>query len=677
MNTVTRLKLGSRTAIALLSLSMGAMAGDADQELNALADMSLEDLMKVQVPTVYGASKHEQKVTEAPSDVTVVTAEEIQRRGARTLGEALDGVRGLYVTSDRTYSYLGVRGFNRPGDFNSRTLVLVDGQRINDNIYNSGFIGTEFPVDVDLIERVEVIRGPGSALYGNNAFFGVINLVTKRGRDLKAAEASVEAGSFDSYRGRATYGNQFKNEVEILLSGSIYDSGGRDRLYYPEYDSPATNDGFAERADGDSYKNGFAKLSYKDFTLEGSFHNREKHIPTGAFGTVFNDPTTKAVDERGFVRLKFDREFGDDWAVVAAIAYDHYRYLGDYFSDYGPELGPPDLQINRDVGIGRWWETEFQVRKTFNERLSLMSGFEYRQDITQRQENFNIPSDESFIDYSAQNYNWGVFTQGELNILTNLTLTAGVRYDRYDTFGGTVNPRAGLIGKPFKDTVIKAMYGTAFRGPNAFELYYHDAGTAKANPDLDAETIRTYELAVDQYFGPRLRASVSGFFYQTENLINQVTDPADGLIVFENLDKSEAIGVEMELESNWENGLSARASFTLQDATDSVTGNRLDNSPRHLAKLYLSVPLAPKRLYLTPSLRYLGSRETLAGNRVDSYWLADLNLLATDYPKGWDFSVGVYNLAGTRHYHLGGTEHMQDMLEMDGTSFRVKVTRRF
>ena len=662
-------------AIALVSLR--GSTGDADPGLSALADMSLEDLMKVQVPTVYAASKHEQKVTEAPSDVTIVTAEEIRKRGSRTLGEILDNVRGLYVTSDRNYSYLGVRGFNRPGDYNSRTLVLVDGHRVNDNLYNSGFIGSEFPVDIDLIERVEVIRGPGSALYGNNAFFGVINLVTRKPKDMKGAEASFEAGSFDTYRGRVTYGNQFQNGVGLLLSGSILDSAGRKSLYYPEYDALGENSGFANKADADRFQNGFATLTYSDFSLEGGLHHREKHIPTGAFSTVFNDPNTKAMDERGFVRLKFDRDLGDDWNVMAAVAYDHYHYVGDYYTEYGPLGGPSDVQDNKDIGIGRWWENELQVRKILFEKLSLMGGFEFRQDITQRQENFNEPSGESFINRSAQNYNWGVFGQAEYTVITNITATAGVRYDRYDTFGDTVNPRAGLVTRPFKDTVLKAMYGTAFRGPNAFELYYQDAVTAKSNPDLKPETIHTYELTLDHYFGPRLRASVSGFYYQTDDLINQVTDPADGLIVFENVDQAEAAGVETELEANWESGLSARASLTVQEAKDSVTKMRLNNSPSHLAKLYLSVPLYPKKIFLTPSARYLGSRETLLQNTIGGFWLTDVTLLAMDYPKGWDLSVGVYNLTGERYFHLGGTEHIQDQLEMDGTSFRVKVTHRF
>ena len=127
-----------------------------------LSNLSLEELADLPIDSVYGASSYNQKVTEAPSSITIVTSDEIQRYGYRTLADILRSVRGFYVTYDRNYSFLGVRGFSRPGDYNARVLLLVDGHRLNDNIFGAALIGTEFPLDVDLIERVEIIRGPSS-----------------------------------------------------------------------------------------------------------------------------------------------------------------------------------------------------------------------------------------------------------------------------------------------------------------------------------------------------------------------------------------------------------------------------------------------------------------------------------------------------------------------------------
>ena len=263
--------------LLLAGLAAPAWAQEPPQDL---ADLSLEELMKLEVETVFGASKYIQKVTQAPASVTIITSEEIRKYAYRTLADALRTVRGLYATYDRNYSYLGVRGFNRPGDYNARILLLVDGHRANDNIYDQAALGTEFPLDVDLIDRIEVIRGPSSSIYGTNAFFAVVNVITRRGRNLQGAEASAELASFGTLKGRISYGAEMKNGLEVLLSGTVYDSHGHDRLYFRDFDSPATHNGIAENVDDDQSQQLFLNLSYRDFAVRGVYGSREKGIPT-------------------------------------------------------------------------------------------------------------------------------------------------------------------------------------------------------------------------------------------------------------------------------------------------------------------------------------------------------------------------------------------------------------
>ena len=185
----------SAPALALAGLLSCSLARSQDLSPTA-AD---ESILFQDIPSVYSASKFEQKTSEAPSSVSIVTAADIQHYGYRTLADILRSVRGFYTTYDRNYTYAGVRGFGRPGDYNTRVLLLVDGHRINDDIFSQAFIGTESIVEVDLIDRVEIIRGPGSSLYGTGAFFGVINVITKRGRDVGGTELSAAAGSQETY----------------------------------------------------------------------------------------------------------------------------------------------------------------------------------------------------------------------------------------------------------------------------------------------------------------------------------------------------------------------------------------------------------------------------------------------------------------------------------------------
>ncbi|HEY2083120.1 MAG TPA: TonB-dependent receptor plug domain-containing protein [Verrucomicrobiae bacterium] len=196
-------------AFCVIGLALFASAAHAAD----LTDLDITNLMEIPITT---ASKYEQKPTEAPASTTVITSEDIKRYGYRTLGDALASVPGFYVSYDRNYQFLGARGVNL-GDFNSRILLLVDGHRINSDLTDGAFIDTAFILDVDLIERIEIVRGPGSVLYGDNAFFGVINVITRRANSVNGAEVSGSYGEFNTYQTRVSVGKIFTNGMELLL----------------------------------------------------------------------------------------------------------------------------------------------------------------------------------------------------------------------------------------------------------------------------------------------------------------------------------------------------------------------------------------------------------------------------------------------------------------------------
>jgi len=315
-----------RRTVALLITLLAASALAAQNTAPDLSEVSLEQLGNIQV---YTASKHLQTTIDAPSSVTIITADQIQQHGYRTLAEILQMVRGFFATNDRNYTTLGVRGFARPGDYNTRILLLVDGHRLNDNIYDEALVGTEFPLDLDLIDRVEIIRGPVSSLYGSNALFAVVNIITRRGQQLDGLEISSDAGSFNTYQGRITYGRKF-SQVDFIISSSFLGSRGQKGLFFSTFNTPENNNGIAAQGDDEQVSHSLATIAYRGFTLQTLFGTREKGIPTGPYDTIFNNPGTRTTDSHAYLDLRYEHTFANSWNVLARSFYDRYTYQGTY-----------------------------------------------------------------------------------------------------------------------------------------------------------------------------------------------------------------------------------------------------------------------------------------------------------------------------------------------------------
>jgi outer membrane receptor protein involved in Fe transport len=646
-----------------LVLSQPEGAGAAEQA--DLTQLSIEELLSVEV---YTASKFPQKTIDAPAAVTIITAADIKTYGYRTLVDLLNSVCGMTVSSDRNYDYLGVRGSGRTGDYNSRMLLLVDGYRLNDPIYDTAAIGTEFPVDLDLVERVEVVRGPGSSIYGSNAVLGVINVITKRGRDLDGLEASVELASFDTDKERLSYGKRYENGAELLLSASRYRSDGQD-LFFPEFNTPATNNGIAHNLDGDRYQRFFGKLAYAGFTLASAYSSRDKTVPTAPYYTEFNDPNMETTDEAAFVDLGYNGELGRSWDISAHVFQGRYYYEGIYPYEY--EEGVPVI-LNKDTGQGSWWGGEVKLLGRF-EKHKVVAGVEYQDNFRQDQTNFDIAPYELYLNDKRSSTREGIYVQDEITLGKGLLLNAGLRYDHYSTAGDTVNPRLGLIWRPVDATAFKLLYGTAFRAPNAYEMYYSAAGSQKTNPGLSPEKITTYEFVVEHSPWQNFRLTADVYSNKITNNINQITDSTDGLLVFINAGQVDARGVELEAERRWQGGMRLRMSYAWQLSREKETGDELVNSPRHLAKLNYSVPVWGDRLRTGLELQYTSSRKTLAGETANGHFLTNLTLLSERLAKNIEFSASIYNLFDKRYSDPGGQEHIQDLIEQNGRSYIFKL----
>jgi outer membrane cobalamin receptor len=336
---LTVLRLGICCLGALIDLTAAnaaSTAGGAQRARSStdLSSLSLEELQELQVVT--GASRYEQKASDAPASVSIVTADDIERYGYRTIGEILASVRGFYTTYDRNYTYLGVRGFSRAGDYNSRILLLVDGHRSNENIFSQGLIGTEGPIDVELIDRVEIIRGPISSLYGTGAFFGIVNVITRQGKDIGGTRLTGSGASFSTRSAQITCGAVSRAGADLVLGASAYWSGGQE-LFFKEFNDPATNNGLT-RNDDDKYYRLFAKLSRGHFRLEAVHSSREKRIPTASFGQLFNDTRSQATDERSSLELKYERPLERLGTVTGKVSLDRYYYFADLPYDAPPAV---------------------------------------------------------------------------------------------------------------------------------------------------------------------------------------------------------------------------------------------------------------------------------------------------------------------------------------------------
>lgn len=613
---------------------------------------------------ISSASRYGQSTYEAPASVTVVSREEIRRFGYRTLGEVLAATGGMFTSYDRNYTYLTVRGLAKPGDFNTRVLVLLDGRRLNQPVDDSSLLGTEGVVDLETVERVEVIRGPGSTLYGTNAFYAVVNLVTRTGASAKGAEARLAGGSFESGYASLSGGTRTAGGLDVFAAASGYTTRGPD-LYFPEFDEPETNDGRAVGLDGDRFGRTLVRVMRGDFLVEGLYSSRRKEIPTASYETVFGDPRAQTEEGGGMLSASYEHAFEDLSRVWATASYQSAFYDGDYpYADEG---------LVSDYIRSRWFTLEGQYQRFVAGRHRISVGGEARRNARLEQ---GVPG--AFED-SRSSWVLAGFLQGEFHLGERVTLYAGGRYDHYDTFGGTFNPRVALVAEPWTGTFLKGVYGRAFRAPSAYELYYEDGSmTQKPALTLEPERLETFEVALERRVRPGLKASLSVYHTRVEDLIGLVTDPADDLLVYTNGETAESTGVEAGLEGQITSRLFARASYAFQQAEEGPENLRPVGSPRHVAHLATSLSLLEGQLVPGLEVYYLGARPTLAGGQAADHALAGLTLQVR--PKAvprLELLAKVGNLLDREYSDPGGEEHRQDLLMRDGRTAWLSVRFRF
>lgn len=640
----------------LALLALGTHAATAQEPM---AD--LDELLSVRVSS---ASRFDQIAQRAPASVTIVTAEEIARFGYRTLAEALASVPGLYLSYDRNYSYVGVRGFSRPTDYNNRVLVLIDGYRFNEDYYGYAPIGTDLPLDLRAVERIEVVRGPGSAAFGTAAMLAVVNVILKHPEASAGSEVAVEMGSFDRHGFTAHGGGESPAGLGIAwsLQGSESEGG---TLFFEEFDAPETGDGHTRGTDGDRNFGATAVVGFRGFQLLALVSEREKAFPTGAWEVSFGDPDAQTGDRWQLLGLRWDRTLAEGVSLTARGQLGHYAYGGVYpYSGY-------DFLDSTD---NAYWGGDLQVRWEQSSRHRLTAGVEYRDNTRADYRTF----DREGNGFYAGNHPFQIaslYVEDELQIGEDLLLTAGIRHDDYPEAGSSTNPRLAVVYLPDSATSLKLLYGRAFRAPNLYETRYEVFDSSKGNLDLRPEIVETAELVLGRKLGRKVLAEMSLFRSELEDLIDQRLDPADGLYQFQNTGSATSTGGELDLRLRCCRGLQAYGSVSYQRTEDDATGERLSNSPRLLLKAGLSRRLS-RHWHSAAELVRESGRITVQGTTTDSFLLAN-GSVAWEPEGPFSVELQVRNLLDTDYAYPGGLEHRQAAIAQDGRTFTLRLGARF
>ena len=629
---------------------------------------------------ISAVSRYAESIEDAPSSVSIIDGQELRAFGYPTIAEALRGTRGFYVSNDRAYFSAGIRGMGEPNDYGNRLLVLSDGASLNDNILNSSFIGSDGRTDLHDIERIEIVRGPGSLLYGTGAFSGVVNLVP-RGKD-DPSSVHVGAGTYDNgvARGRAGFQYNFTPKVGVWASVSGARSDGVD-VTVPLVD-PGKGSVNRVAHNADYFRSGgtAGRFWAGPLTVQWFFNTRDQNIPIGLYGTQIDDSRTRYLDRRYMAEIRFEPKVSEVVQIFTRAHANRYTFYGDYA--YGSKAS----QVSTERYFGTWAGGEARLVITPVKQLRLTFGGE-GQAHPQASMEGAYANQPAHLDVNKP-YGFGAgYALVEASPAPWVRLSAGARVDVYTTFGAVLVPRGAAIFKPVTGGVLKIMGGRAFRAPSIYEQLYTDGETQtpgvqpRRNLTLGPESIYQGEIEYSQRFLENWVALAAGHVGYVTGIINSVPDsPGSDLIRYANSpDPVITGGADVELRREWRQGWMLSAMYGYQYARyldKAVT--RVVNAPEHLAALKGVVPVLPDVLSLAARITLEAPRR-VSLDREDTTPTAvigDLTLSGNLKRFGVAYALGVYNLADTRYAYPVSETYLSRTMPQNGRTFLadIKVT---
>jgi outer membrane receptor protein involved in Fe transport len=642
------------------------------------------------VEEVSAASRSAESVEDAPSSVTVIPAQELRAMGYPTISEAIRGVRGVYLNDDRSYESAGFRGFGRPGDYGNRVLVLLDGHPTNDNWLNSSYIGYDARTDLEDVERIEVVRGPGSVLYGTGAFSGVINVVTRGRNTPRSVEAGLSTNQYGVARARVA-GRWGNSTAGVWASAGGAYGGGRD-FYFPELVQPAmatlpASDGNSRNADGFTAGTFTGRAWWRDLTLQWLVHSRDKSVPTGEYDTLVGNDRTNLVDTRGLLELRFEPHITDTLQVNLRAFGNYYDYRSQLATSVVPE--EDGLESFR----GMWAGIEARAVWTQSSAFRLTVGSEGQFHFMANQQSGTLRQPGRNLSQSNRYQIVAGYLSADGSPVPWFRYSVAGRVDWYSTLSSPAfNPRVALIFRPYARGNLKIMGGTAFRAPSIYELYYTSTTQAVSN-GLKPETIYSGEIEFSHRVSTTWTAVASTYVNYIRNLVAlRQMSGAMGLEQYQNTDAPVlTFGAEAEVRREWRQGWMLSASYSFQRSQYLETGGadvlrEVPNSPEHLFSLRASAPVVAGVFIATTRVAVEGPRwdrndraSDPAQQRTRTALIWDIVASGRAERWGLRYAVGVYNLFDWRYAVPVSAEYGERLTSVpqNGRTFMASTSLEF
>jgi outer membrane receptor protein involved in Fe transport len=645
---------------------------------------------------VEAASRRKEPLEEAPASISLIGSQELRAMQYPTLAEALRGTRGVYLTDDRGYTSLGVRGLALPGSYGKRVLVTLDGMPTNDNWSWASFSGFDLRTDLDDIERIEVVRGPGSVIYGTSAFTGVVNLVTRSQDVANGVETGISALSDGVFRARARLTRHFDARSGVWTSIAGGSSEGRD-FFFPEYiaDGPPEVAGHARGLDGARFATLTGRAWWRDLSVAWSLNYHLKHLPTGQYEALLGDGRARQSDARGFVEARFEPTLGAGMTSLTRVHANLYQYRG--YIPFSPDAG--GLDTTHFDGYWFGLEQRFVLSPSPIWKASVGSELQAFPGAHSREAS---ELKGPYLDDRQRLVLAAVYADLDLRPLPQLKLSAGARLDYYSSYGAALNPRVALIAQPYEGGNLKLLLGKAFIAPSVSESAYSYYDLI-SNPNLRPENLYSAELEWSQRLSPFVMATLAGYANYVTNLISleELPRSADEAVQHQYRNARAAIGTlgaEAELRREWKQGWMLAGSASLQrsaylrshDLANVLTLERsadfreLPNSPTLLGSLKAAAPVLSRLLRVMTRLSFEGARHDRNVSARDSPQTHTQAALLWDFvfsgsePRfQLDYSLGVYNALDSRAEVPVSSEFRQLSIPIAGRSLLASAGLSF